>query len=445
MASCGTACAAQLGQRVIGYASPSARSFKPQSQNPRSRTSKTLPLSVSTKSSPIGSGCFGSRLLHRASQWLSHRQGLPIRASNEGGGGDAGDKDKDNSPQPGAQKENAGMGLPSPPPEKDVAKEAGKAKLLAEGLDKGVVETLRNQVFGLDTFFVTATEPYQGGTVFRGNLRRGVDPGEIYRKLCSRMEAQFGDKYSVFLLTETPKGEDQEKPIAVVLPKDDNDFGSGTLPQAPAAVLFGLITAFTVLSRNGLSLEAEDVVQSAMAALPGTVPLLLILAAHEWGHLQEAKKASFKMGLPFFLPSLDLGSFGAINRAEEIVPNRTTLVRVMGGGPSYGFAASLAVLVAGLVLTQLDVGPEITVQSTRFLDSTLVCALGKVFLGWDTLSVSTGFQVSPVALAGWSGLTLNALNMIPIGTTDGACVAHALWGRKVSSCRSPCILYEQLS
>lgn len=111
-------------------------------------------------------------------------------------------------------------------------------------IPKATIDILKDQVFGFDTFFVTSHEPYEGGILFKGNLR-GV-PAKSFEKITTRLQNKFGDEYKVFLLINP----EDEKPVAVVVPKQTLEPATGAIPEWAAAAVFGVVTIFTLLLRN---------------------------------------------------------------------------------------------------------------------------------------------------------------------------------------------------
>eukprot|EP00898_Chlorokybus_atmophyticus_P008631 jgi/Chlat1/876/Chrsp107S01344 len=266
----------------------------------------------------------------------------------------------------------------------DKAAEDLRAQVLAEllknpprrGLPKDVIETLRNQIFGFDTFFVTGTEPYEDGTIFKGNLRG--DPTKAFEKLTKKAKDVLGDNYKLFLLMD----DEVDKPVCVVLPTSDTDF-STAIPQVPAALLFGVLTLLTILFKTGVPADVasdfnlSQIIPLLISAFGTSLPLIAALGAHELGHIIAAKKNNLKLSPPFFIPSLDLGSFGAVTRVRDYVTDRATLMEVAGAGPFAGIAVSLLLLIVGLATsTGLSPSDGVTVNSVIFLDSALVAILG---------------------------------------------------------------------
>lgn len=311
----------------------------------------------------------------------------------------------------------------SPLPGVKVSGETGR-------IPKNVLDILRDQVFGFDTYFVTGQEPYEGGVLFKGNLRG--DATKSYAKINNRMQDKFGDLYKLFLLLNP----DDDKPVAVVTPSQLVEPEPATIPEWLATSLFGLVTIFTILLRNSPSLQLDFLssfgnYELLLQGFPGAFVMLTTLAAHEAGHIFAAKNVGAKLALPYFIPSWQLGSFGGITRITNILSKRQDLLQVAAAGPLAGSLLALIILLIGLILPPLD-GQGVIVNATAFHDSFLVGFLVKAFLG-ESVKEGANLAVNPLLLWAWAGLLINGINSIPIGELDGGRISQALWGRKVWS------------
>lgn len=329
--------------------------------------------------------------------------------------GDSGGGRDDDTPSPSSGGPENG----SPAPE------AGSDLVLS----KEVIDKLRGTVFTFDTFFVTSVENYDAnGVLFKGNLRGKA--AESQSKLKSRLQAQLGDKYALYLLSDQ-----KDKPCVVVFPSESV---SGNAPspavETGLAVFLGLATlGFCLTGNNGTATDEVGAVFDAaklLDGLPTTAALFLLLGAHELGHIQAAKKHGIQLAPPLLIPSNlgFLGSLGAVTRIKSTLKNRTQLLEIGLAGPAAGTAASLAMLLLGLGLSAAGQG-DVTVESSAFDDSFLVGCLGHLFLPLDT---NEQLQLSPLVVAGWAGLVINALNCIPIGDLDGGRIAFGIWGRRAA-------------
>ena len=165
------------------------------------------------------------------------------------------------------------------------------------------------------------------------------------------------------------------------------------------------------------------------------LPLLAILGLHELAHFVTARRHHVEASLPFFIPVpppfILFGTFGAFISLREPIPDKKALLDIGASGPLAGFAVAVPVTLFGLflsahapVLSAANCGPSI-----------LGVSYGNFFIGssfvWFALAqfLPLGLvNLSPVALAGWVGLLVTAINLLPAGQLDGGHVFRALLG-----------------
>ncbi|XP_010689476.2 probable zinc metalloprotease EGY2, chloroplastic isoform X1 [Beta vulgaris subsp. vulgaris] len=297
-------------------------------------------------------------------------------------------------------------------------------------IPKETIDILRDQVFGFDTFFVTGQEPYEGGLLFKGNLR-GVAT-KSYEKISKRLQDRFGDQYKLFLLINP----EDDKPVAVVVPRRTLQPETTAVPEWLAAGAFGLVTLFTLLLRNVPELQSDllssfDKLELLKNGLPGALVSVLILGVHELGHYAIAKGCGVKLGVPYFIPSWQIGSFGAITRIVNIVPKREDLLKIAAAGPLAGYSLGLILFLLGFILPPSD-GLGIVVDAGVFHESFLVGGIAKLLLG-DVLKEGQAISLNPLVIWAWAGLLINAINSIPAGELDGGRISFAIWGRKAAA------------
>ncbi|HEY9708394.1 MAG TPA: site-2 protease family protein, partial [Oculatellaceae cyanobacterium] len=162
--------------------------------------------------------------------------------------------------------------------------------------------------------------------------------------------------------------------------------------------------------------------------LPLGAGIWVVFTAHEIGHWWQAQRHKVRLGLPFFIPSWQIGSFGAITRFESLIPNRTALFDISIAGPAAGGLVSLLMLITGLILSH-D-GSRFQVPAQFFQGSIVVGTVARIFLGASLKA--TIVDVHPLAIVGWLGLVVTALNLMPAGQLDGGRVVQAIYGRKTA-------------
>ncbi|WP_392408643.1 site-2 protease family protein [Chlorogloeopsis fritschii] len=277
-------------------------------------------------------------------------------------------------------------------------------------------------IFGIDTFFATETIAYQEGVIFKGNLRG--DSEVVYKRLTENLQERLADKYRLFLVENT-----DGKPVVIVLPSR-NDPRPMTLAQKVFAVILLVATIATSLEAAGILLNFDFVANPERfpEVLPIAAGILAILVAHEIGHWLFARRHQVRLSWPYFLPAVQIGSFGAITRFESQIPNRKVLFDVALAGPVAGGIVSLLMLVAGLLLSHS--GSMFQLPNEFFQGSILVGSLARVVLG--SALQSQLVDVHPLVIIGWLGLVITALNLMPAGQLDGGRIVQAIYGRKTA-------------
>jgi membrane-associated protease RseP (regulator of RpoE activity) len=277
-------------------------------------------------------------------------------------------------------------------------------------------------IFGIDTFFATETISYQEGVIFKGNLRG--DPEFVHERLSEKVRNLFGDKYRLFLVEGT-----ENRPVVIVLPST-NDPPTSTLAQKNLELVLAIATFVTTLEAAGFLLGFDLFADWGRykEALPLSLGLWAVLIAHEIGHRLLARRYQLRLSVPFFLPTWQIGSFGAITRFESLLPHRSALFDVAVAGPALGGLVSLILLVVGLVLSHP--GSLFQIPTPFFQGSILVGSLARVVLGSALQGAIV--DVHPLTVVGWLGLVITALNLMPAGQLDGGRIVQAIYGRKVA-------------
>jgi membrane-associated protease RseP (regulator of RpoE activity) len=203
-------------------------------------------------------------------------------------------------------------------------------------------------------------------------------------------------------------------------------------------LLFGL--TFTTVWFAGL-LFGQSFLMAGADAPPGfldpravvlgglyAVALMIILTGHELGHYLTCRRYGVLATLPYFIPGPPfLGTFGAFIRIKSPVRFKHQIFDVGANGPLAGFALALPALVIGLAASR--VGPFVETPDTITFGEPLLFRLlsglffGRVPDGWSLI-------LHPVGFAGWVGLLVTSLNLIPLGQLDGGHIAYALLGRR---------------
>ena len=325
------------------------------------------------------------------------------------------ESDPPSSPRDERPREEAGSSAPRMKPE--LAKAALEFPAIPDE-DLGKIQ----EIFAIDTFFCTETIPYQSGAIFKGNLRGEPEPS--YELLSSRLRERLGDRYRLFLVPD-PEG----KPVVVILPQDRDP---QPLSQGQQLLALGLAVATVVTSLETAGIFLGFDLFSDFGRWPETLPLALgiwaVLLIHELGHRLMASRYGVRLSPPFFLPTWQIGSFGAITRFESLIPNRSVLFDVAIAGPLAGGLVSLAMVVVGLLWS--NSGSLFQIPTEFFRGSVLVALLAKGFLAQSLTQALV--TVHPLVILGWLGLVVNAINLMPAGQLDGGRAIQAIYGRKIA-------------
>jgi len=193
-------------------------------------------------------------------------------------------------------------------------------------------------------------------------------------------------------------------------------------------ILFVLTLATTVVA--GAIQEGVNPLKNPeqiFKGIPFSFTLMGILLAHELGHYLIAKKHGLSVTLPYFIPAPSfIGTFGAFIKMRSPVRDRRMLLDVGAAGPLVGVAVSIPFLILGLRLSEAKL---LAGQVGTTLGSSLLLSL----ISWLVVGpLPDGYDIviHPVGFAGWIGLLVTSLNLMPIGQLDGGHVAYALWGER---------------
>ncbi|MEG3890642.1 site-2 protease family protein [Microcoleus sp. MON2_D6] len=278
-------------------------------------------------------------------------------------------------------------------------------------------------IFGIDTFFATETIPYQDGVILKGNLRG--DPEQVHSRLTASLEERLNDRYRLFLVENQ-----DDKPVVIILPST-NDPQPTTVSQKILAVVLLLATIATSLETGGLLLGFDFFNSPAryLEVLPIAAGIWAVLGSGEIARRVLANRYKVGLSWPFFIPTLQIGCFGAIDRFESLLPNRKVLFDIAFAGSAAGGIVSVLMLVTGLLLSHP--GSLFQIPAEFFKGSVLVGTLAKVVLG-SALQQQI-VDVHPLVVIGWLGLVITAINLMPAGQLDGGRIVQAIYGRKIAS------------
>lgn len=310
------------------------------------------------------------------------------------------------------------------------------------------------RIFRIDD--VTAGDPREWLVRYRGQLR-GDDSAAAYDQLAEAVQP-----YNLTPLFRKEPGGRQVIYLA-------------NMPAIPApstrTVVNVLLFVLTVLS---MMLTGADVPESAMTpdasilllfkyiftGWPFALSMMGILFAHEMGHYLACRYYKVPATLPFFIPApliSPLGTLGAFIAMRGIPKNKRVLFDVGVAGPLAGLVIAIPVLLYGLSVSPLGPIARPPEGLAGFLEgNSLFYLFSKFVIFGKMLPEPAGYgglspfvywlqyffsahpipyggldvQLSGPAMAGWGGLLVTALNLVPVGTLDGGHVVYGLFGER---------------
>jgi membrane-associated protease RseP (regulator of RpoE activity) len=171
---------------------------------------------------------------------------------------------------------------------------------------------------------------------------------------------------------------------------------------------------------------------AAGAGIEFTVAMISILFVHEMGHYIASRRRGIITSWPYFIPAPNIiGTFGAVIKSKSPFRNRRDLVEVGAAGPIAGWVVAVAWLVYGLTKSTALPAQVWSIKELQFSlhgESILMKLLTLTIIG----PVPEGhyYLLTEAAFAGWVGLLVTAINLLPIGQLDGGHIIYGL-GRQV--------------
>jgi membrane-associated protease RseP (regulator of RpoE activity) len=232
-----------------------------------------------------------------------------------------------------------------------------------------------------------------------------------------------------------------ERPSAHPIPLELDTEESGLVPQPLEEevraqrrfpwlnlVLF-VLTIFTTLLAGALQqgLNVFTNPWALVVGIPFSFTLMTILLTHEMGHYLTSRYHRVGATLPYFIPAPSIiGTFGAFIRMTSPILSKRALLDIGASGPIAGFVVAIGAVAIGLHYSTVVETPAL--EGMKLGEPLIFSLISNMVIG----SVPDGYDVllHPIAFAGWIGLFITALNLIPIGQLDGGHVVFAVFGRR---------------
>lgn len=216
-------------------------------------------------------------------------------------------------------------------------------------------------------------------------------------------------------------------------PSPDDEQAPTPDPRREWAWSIGLLVATlgTTLYAGAAMHEVEVTdLASLWTGADFALPLLAILVTHELGHYVAGRIHGVDISPPYFIPMpiTMLGTMGAVIRQRGRISSNDALLDVGASGPLAGMCVALPVLVYGVATSRIDTvasfGPNVVMEGHSILYELVLYAIhGAIPAGSDIF-------LTPTAFAGWAGLLVTMMNLIPVAQLDGGHVAFALLGKR---------------
>jgi len=341
--------------------------------------------------------------------------------------------------------------------------------------EPNVINVIVARVFRIDD--VTLGDPQRGFLFrYRGHLLL-EDSANAYDSLSKALE-----HYNIVPLFR----EEGDQQIIILIPAA----AKPKPPKISVNIVLFILTVFSVLFAGVMySYQGpfpEDPLEQILTLIrniwqgwPFAVSLLSILLAHEFGHYFMGRRHHTNVSLPYFIPfpASFLGTMGAFINMKERPRNKRILMDIGIAGPLAGLIVAIPILILGISLSKTNtlsdtrypyqedqayicqsptlIGDMYTCPDDNLLEGNSLLYMGLKALGKGQILPSptsidgspviywvrffftgnplpiggTDLLLHPVAMAGWAGILVTFLNLIPAGQLDGGHVIYAIFGR----------------
>jgi membrane-associated protease RseP (regulator of RpoE activity) len=204
-------------------------------------------------------------------------------------------------------------------------------------------------------------------------------------------------------------------------------------PAKPSNILVNWVLFFATIATTFITgyMLSGDLINPLIGGASFTIAIMAVLGTHEMGHKLTADKKEMEATPPYFIPGpppifgiLGIGTFGAVIMQKSLPPNKDGLFDVGASGPVVGFILAVIVSIVGLLYSPIYPPP----MPEGGLPAPLIFHLFLSFV--VKLPPDYYVLLHPVAFAGWVGMVVTMLNLLPAAMLDGGHVARSLVGEK---------------
>jgi len=275
----------------------------------------------------------------------------------------------------------------------------------------------------------------------RGKLK--TIPEQAYKKIEKNIAQVFGDRFFV-IFQESIQG----KPFFALVPnphakaKKPAKIEAKDISNPGFAILLMVITVITTtlagVEISGISPEQlQDQPNLIGQGITYSIALMTILASHELGHYLAALYYKISCTLPYFVPfppTIFAGTLGAYTQKKSPVPHRKALFDLAISGVVTGLVVTIPILLWGLAHSEIVPITTANIFDFEALNprfSLLLALLAKIALG-SQITTGMAINLHPVAVAGYLGLLITAIHLMPVGQLDGGHIVHAVFGQRTA-------------
>jgi membrane-associated protease RseP (regulator of RpoE activity) len=298
--------------------------------------------------------------------------------------------------------------------------------------------TLRN-CFPWNIYYLQHVDYRPQAILCRGKLR--ANDKLAYQTVEENVKQAFGDRFFL-IFQESFRGQ----PFFALVPNPWTRSSEGIEEKlfrpwlAISLLLMTIITTIPIgVQLGGISpSQLESNPALLLQGLPYSLGLIAILGIHELAHYLAGLYYKIRSTLPYFIPvPFFLGTLGAFIQRRSPIPHRKALFDIAIAGPMSGFLLTIPLLMWGLSMSEIvslsdrSNFANFNFENTNPRFSLLFALICKLVLGAQFVP-GTAINLHVLAIAGYIGLLVTALNLIPIGQLDGGNIIHAVFGQQTA-------------